>query len=281
MSENNSSSKRFHILLTIAVTAAIAVGLYFYSTVAMNPHVSKSPTVSRYEHFWLPGSNSTYAPEIDSMFNIIMWITMVVFVLVEVGLVYFLWRYRHKPGRKALYTHGNNKLEIAWTIVPAVILVFLAIFSNSLWSEIRDPAKFPKNAPVIRIAPRQFEWDITYPGPDGKFDTPDDVGTINQLYLAVNEPVQIRLNAQDVIHSFFVPEFRIKQDAVPGMQTAVWVTPTKMGDFNIACAELCGAQHYRMMGYVHIVSHDSLASWLKSQAPAPAPAAAPDTTKAK
>ena len=218
------------------------------------------------------------------MFNMIMWITMIVFVLVEVCLVYFLWRYRHKTGRKVIYTHGNNKLEIAWTIVPAVILVFLAIFSNSLWSEIRDPAKFPKDAPVIRIAPRQFEWDITYPGPDGKLDTPDDVTTINQLYLAYNQPVQIRLNAQDVIHSFFVPEFRIKQDAVPGMQTAVWVTPTKMGDFNIACAELCGAQHYRMMGYVHIVSPDSLASWLKSQAPAPPTPdaqAAADTTKAK
>ncbi len=209
---------------------------------------------------------------------------MIVFVLVEFGLVYFLWKYHHKTGRKATYTHGNNKLEIAWTIVPAVILVFLAIFSNSLWSEIRDPAKFPKDAPVIRIAPRQFEWDITYPGVDKKLDTPDDVTTINQLYLAVNEPVQIRLNAQDVIHSFFVPEFRIKQDAVPGMQTAVWITPTTLGDYNIACAELCGAQHYRMMGYVHVVSHDSLASWLKSQAPVPevpAVVAATDSVKAK
>jgi cytochrome c oxidase subunit 2 len=283
MSENNSTSKKSTILLTIGVVCATAIGIYFYYTLALNSHVSKSPTVSRYDHFWLPASNSTYAPEIDSIFNMILWITMVVFVLVEVGLMYFLWRYRHKNGRKATYTHGNNRLEIAWTIVPAVILVFLAIFSNSLWSEIRDPAKFPKNAASIQIRPRQFEWDIAYPGPDGKFDTPDDITTINQLYLAVNEPVQIKLLSQDVIHSFFVPEFRIKQDAVPGMPTAVWIVPTKLGDFNIACAELCGAQHYRMMGYVHIVTKDSLASWLKSQeAPAPAPAApVPDTTKAK
>lgn len=284
MSENNSTSKRFNLFLTIAVIAAVALGIYFYITVGMNPHVSKSVTKSRYDNFWLPSSNSTYAPKIDDMFNMILWITMIVFVLVEFGILYFLFKYRHKPERKALYTHGNNKLEIAWTIVPAVILVFLAIFSNSLWSEIRDPAKFPKDAPVIRIKPRQFQWDITYPGPDGKFDTPDDVTTINQLYLAYDQPVQIKLQAQDVIHSFFVPEFRIKQDAVPGMQTAVWIHPTTMGDFNIACAELCGAQHYRMMGYVHIVSPDSLARWLKSQAPAPeTPAAAPtsDTTKTK
>ena len=123
MSENNSTSKRFNIFLTIAVIAAVALGIYFYITVGMNTHVSKSVTKSRYDNFWLPSSNSTYAPKIDDMFNMIMWITMIVFVLVELGIVYFLIRYRHKPGRKALYTHGNNKLEIAWTIVPAVILV--------------------------------------------------------------------------------------------------------------------------------------------------------------
>ena len=280
----NSSSKKSMILITVGVICAITIGIYFYFTLALNGHVSKSPTVSRYDHFWLPASNSTYAPEIDGIFNVILWVTMIVFVLVEAGLVYFLWKYKHKEGRKAIYTHGNNRIEIAWTIVPAVILVFLAIFSNSLWSEIRDPNKFPKGAASIQIRPRQFEWDIAYPGADGKFDTPDDITTINQLYLAVNEPVQIKLLSQDVIHSFFVPEFRIKQDAVPGMPTAVWIVPTKTGDFNIACAELCGAQHYRMMGYVHVVSKDSLASWIKSQAPEAAqPVAAPvtDTTKAK
>ena len=102
MSENNSTSRRFSILLTIAVIAAVAVALYFYYTVALNPHVSKNTTVSRYDHFWLPGTNSTYAPDIDGIFNVIMCITMVVFVLVELALVFFLWRYRHKPGRKAL-----------------------------------------------------------------------------------------------------------------------------------------------------------------------------------
>src|SRR5205807_8818988 len=85
-----------------------------------------APAVSRYNHYWLPDANSTYAPEIDGIFNVILWVTMVVFVLVEVGLVYFVWKYRHKKDRIAVYTHGNNRLEIAWTIVPVVILVFLA-----------------------------------------------------------------------------------------------------------------------------------------------------------
>lgn len=231
----------------------------------------------------LPDTASTYAPDVDGMFSLILWITLIVFVLVEGCLVYFLWKYRHKPGRKAVYYHGNNKLEITWTTIPALILVFLAVFSNKIWSEIKSPDRFPKNAPVIRIMPRQFEWDITYPGPDGKFDTPDDINTINNLYLAANEPVQIKLQGQDVIHSFFVPEFRIKQDAVPGMPTAVWFNPTHTGEYDIACAELCGLGHYRMKGFVHIVSHDSLSRWMASQAPPPpAPAAvapAADTAK--
>jgi cytochrome c oxidase subunit II len=232
----------------------------------------------------LPDTASTYAPDIDGMFSMILWITLITFVLVEGCLVYFLWKYRHKPGRKAIYYHGNNKLEITWTTIPALILVFLAVFSNKIWSEIKSPDRFPKSGAVIHINPRQFEWDIVYPGPDGKFDTPDDINTINQLYLAVGQPVQIKLQGQDVIHSFFVPEFRIKQDAVPGMPTAVWINPTKLGEYEISCAELCGLGHYRMKGFVHVITPDSLARWEASMAPpppAPATPAAPVADTAK
>ena len=109
------------------------------------------------------------------------------------------------------------------------------------------------------------DWDITYSGADKKFDTEDDISTINQLFLVNNEPVQISLHAQDVIHSFFLPEFRVKQDAVPGMTTSIWLQPTKAGNFEIACAELCGAQHYRMKGYLTVGTRDSLNSWLAGQ----------------
>ncbi|HJW31172.1 MAG TPA: hypothetical protein VJ508_18220, partial [Saprospiraceae bacterium] len=136
-------------------------------------------------------------------------------------------------------------------------------------SEIRYPGNFPKNADVIRIRPRQFQWDITYSGADKKFDTPDDINTINQLYLVKGEPTQILLQAQDVIHSFFVPEFRIKQDAVPGMTTSVWIVPTKETNptfpYEIGCAELCGLGHYRMKGFVTVTSRDSVNSFLTSQ----------------
>ncbi len=226
------------------------------------------PVPSRYPsgHWGLPDQGSSYAPEIDKIFYFILYITGFVFVAVEGLLVFFLFKYRYKKGRTASYTHGNNRLEIIWTAIPAVILVALAIFSNTVWSDIRSPNKFPKNATIIHINPRQFEWDITYAGPDGKFDTKDDIKTINQLYLVKDQPVQIKLQGQDVIHSFFVPEFRIKQDAVPGMPTAVWIKPTMGGSFEIACAELCGLGHYRMKGDVHVVSQDSVDSWLKTQA---------------
>ena len=253
--------RRFHVLSSLIALATVVAPATLFAQAA----------TPRYKHWWLPWEASSYAVDIDAMFYLILWLTIAVFLLVEIALVVFLIKYRYRPGRRALYTHGNNTLEITWTAIPAVILVFLAVFSNSLWSEIRDPNKFPKGAPVIDIKPRQFEWDITYPGPDGKFGTKDDIATINQLYLVKDQPVQIKLEGQDVIHSFFVPEFRIKQDAVPGLPTAVWIKPIMGGELEIACAELCGLGHYRMKGTVSIVSQDSMNAWLKSQAPAPDP----------
>src|SRR5207302_8320120 len=113
--------------------------------------------------------------------------------------------------------------------------------------------------------PKQFEWQVRYAGPDGIFGTKDDIKTINQLYLEIGEPVKIELEGQDVIHSFFVPEFRIKQDAVPGLPTAVWIEPTKLGAYDIGCAELCGLGHYSMRGTVYVTTKDSLNKWLTSQ----------------
>ena len=251
---------KIYIILFSLITLAVFILPYV---------LIKLPPVSAtnaYSTYWLPASVSTYAPKIDMMFNFILWLTGIVFVLVEVCFVWFLVKYSYKKDGKAKYYHGNNKLEIIWTTIPAVILIALALWSNTLWSEIKYTKNFPKDAHQIRISPRQFQWDITYPGPDGKFDTKDDINTVNQMHLALNEPVQIVLHSQDVIHSFFVPEFRIKQDAVPGMPTSVYIIPTKAGNYEIACAELCGAQHYRMKGYVNVVSRDSVDRWLLTQA---------------
>jgi cytochrome c oxidase subunit 2 len=167
--------------------------------------------------FWLrlPEQASTYANEIDSMFHLIMWITGVIFVIVEALLFFFLWKYRHREGREVHYTHGNNRLEVIWTIVPALICVMLALLSRRLWEDIKE--RMPADALQVEVVGEQFAWNIRYQGADGKFSTPDDIVTLNQLHFPVGKPVVVTLMSKDVIHSFFLPEFRVKQDAVPGL----------------------------------------------------------------
>jgi cytochrome c oxidase subunit 2 len=135
-----------------------------------------------------------------------------------------------------------------------------------VWANIKSDRSFPDDALTLRVVAKQFEWNITYPGADGELDTGDDFTVRNQLHLPANEPVVVRLEAEDVIHSFFVPELRVKQDAVPGMTIPVWFEATGTGDFEIACAELCGLGHYRMRASVTIHDPADFQSWHASQA---------------
>ena len=221
----------------------------------------------------LPEQASTYAPQIDDMFHLIMWITGVVFVIVEAMLLIFLWKYRHREGRVATYTHGNNRLEVIWTIIPALICVTLALLSRRMWEEIKE--HMPQDAIHIQVTGEQFAWNFRYPGADGKFNTPDDLVTLNQLHFPVGKPVIVELTSKDVIHSFFLPEFRVKQDAVPGMKTHIWFEGTKVGHWEIACAELCGLGHYRMKGFVTVDSPEDYQKWMVEQAAAQALAEQP------
>lgn len=246
-------------------------------------------TKQQYTTWWLPNADSTVAGPIDDLFYLILWITSAVFAIVFGALVLFIIRYRYREGRRAVYTHGNNRLEIAWTVIPALILVFLGVVSQSVWSDIKLDAPAADTSLVVDVRPRQFQWDIRYAGADGKFETPDDITTTNQLHVPVNKAVLLNMTAQDVIHSFFVPEFRMKQDAVPGMITRYWFTATKPGGYEIACAELCGLGHYRMRGFLTVHSQADFDAWYAEQmakkqlqlnppaAAAPAPTAPADT----
>ncbi len=221
----------------------------------------------------LPAGESSFSGEIDGIFRLILWITGVIFVLVEALLVFFLIRYRHKEGRRARYTHGNNRLEVIWTIIPAVICVVLALVSRRVWAEIKQ--RMPEDAMQIEVTAEQFAWNIRYPGADGKLGTPDDVVTLNQLHFPVGQKVVVSLHSKDVIHSFFLPEFRVKQDAVPGMTTKVWFDAAHVGHWEIACAELCGLGHYRMKGFLTADSKEDFDKWMAEQAATNAPAAPP------
>jgi cytochrome c oxidase subunit II len=224
---------------------------------------------------WLPENVSTYGADIDSMFYLIYYITAAVFILVTVLLVAFLIMYREREGRRATYTHGNTTLELAWTITPAVILVVIAFMSASKWSEIK--IQTPPSDFHVQVTGKQFNWEILYPGPDGEFDTEDDLLLENDLHVPVNKVVLVVLKSQDVIHSFFLPHLRLKQDAVPGREIIAWFEATKPGRYEIPCAELCGFGHSGMKGWLTVDSAEDYQKWVQERWPS-AEAKAPSSS---
>ena len=215
---------------------------------------------------WLPENVSTYGPQIDSLFYLIFWITGITFVLVQGALIVFLVQYRHRPGRRAIYTHGNNTLEIAWTIAPSIILVVLALLSRGLWHEIKETV--PPSKYQVQVTAKQFNWEITYPGPDGQFGTADDKTLENDMNVPVDQVIEVHLKSRDVIHSFFVPVLRLKQDALPGREIVQWFQATKTGKYEIPCAELCGFGHSGMLGHLTVHSAEDYNKWVQTQWPA-------------
>jgi cytochrome c oxidase subunit II len=212
----------------------------------------------------LPPPVSTYGAEIDGIYNIILLITGLIFVVVEVALVYFVFRYRHREGRRAYHVHGNLRAEVLWTAIPFVLVIFIAGISMGPWLRLRDYSRFPRADLELLVTAKQFEWNVTYPGPDGRLETADDFVKRNRLDLPVGRNVIVTLASEDVIHSLFLPDFRVKQDAVPGMHIPVWFNATQPGEYVLGCAELCGNQHYRMKGTVVVHEGAAFDRWLQS-----------------
>jgi cytochrome c oxidase subunit 2 len=214
---------------------------------------------------WLPENVSTFGSEIDSLFYIIYYITGAFFVFVTVLLVLFLIMYRHREGRPAVYSHGNTALEITWTVIPAIILLVLSFMSASTWGKVKVHA--PPSDFELQVTGKQFNWEILYPGADGKFGTQDDFKIDNELHVPVNKVVRIILKSSDVIHSFFLPNLRLKQDAVPGREVLVWFEATKTGQYELPCAELCGFGHSGMLGWLYVHSPEDYQKWAKKNLP--------------
>lgn len=226
----------------------------------------------------LPANVSTYGAQIDALYHLILFITAAIFFLVQGALLLFIWRYRgSRPGR-ATYTHGNTRLEVIWTAVPSVIVIMLGFMSRGLWAQIKK--EMPSPDVTVRVTGKQFNWEILYPGPDGKFGTADDYQIDNDLRVPVNKVVRVILSSHDVIHSFFVPQVRLKQDALPGRDIPAWFVVTKPGVYEIPCAELCGFGHSGMKGQLTVLSDSDYAAWLKEQWPPAAAPAAPATGEA-
>jgi cytochrome c oxidase subunit II len=215
------------------------------------------------EHLYFPHDISTFGPKIDWLFELIFWIVLVVWIAVMIAMVVFMVRYRTRPGRKAEYIEGNSRLEIIWTTATTVILITLAIMSRSTWADIKEHG--PPGDVFYKVNAKQFNWEITYPGPDGKFGTKSELTMDNELHVPVNKVVRIDLTSKDVIHSFFVPNLRLKQDAVPGRIIHVWFEATETGQYEIPCAELCGFGHSGMKGNLTVQSQEDYDKWLKDE----------------
>ncbi len=191
--------------------------------------------------WWLPPAHSSFGDDVDLLFYWIFWITMVTFVGVEGLMLYFCFKYRRNPARKAIYTKGSHSLEVAWTVIPAVILVALGVASAKTWATTKNPAdpSFPQEfQTTIKIVAEQFGWKVFYAGTDKEFGTADDFFETNILNVPyepvrrndagevvevlTEENVRILLGSKDVIHSLFIPVLRVKQDAVPGYLGNVW-----------------------------------------------------------
>ena len=217
-------------------------------------------------NWWLPPQGSTFAGPIDSLFLAILIITGIAFVLVEAGILWFSIKYRSRPGRKATFVHGSTKAEVIWTAIPAVTVIALGVVSQRSWLMIKGRDSVPAEAYPIAIHAKQFEWNVTYPGADGQLGTADDFTVRNQLHVPIGRPIAFTMTAEDVIHSIWVPEWRLKQDVVPGMTIHAWVQATEVRETEMGCAELCGMGHYRMRARVFAHTPEEFEAWSTQQA---------------
>lgn len=228
---------------------------------------------------WLPLNINEQGKVIDNLFMFILYLTGAIFIVTGVILFWFLWKYDASQNAEPVkYMHGSHTLEVVWSIIPAATLLFIAIYQMNAWADAKmrrptlpgadgkvgtaDDVLMP---PLAEVTGRQFEWRIRYAGKDGIVGTPDDVLIVNDLHVPANEEVVLRIKSQDVLHSFFLPNLRLKQDVVPGMKQHVWFKANSTGVFDIVCAELCGWGHYKMRGRLTVESRDDFNRWLDLQ----------------
>jgi cytochrome c oxidase subunit 2 len=240
--------------------------------------------------YWLPENVTQAGHTIDGIFYFIFWITTAVFILTQLAMVGFLIKFRRREGVKAKYLHGNNRLEIVWTLTPLLFFFALGLYGNRVWNEMRRTPP-PAEALQLDIVAEQYGWHFRYAGADGILgktdsklmdggnsfgllpDDPagkDDVMTYNEMVIPVDKAVQLHLRSRDVIHAFYVPQFRLYQDMVPGKEISwVWFQTDKTGSFQVACNQLCGSGHYKMFAKLSVVSPAEFGKFLLDRAPKP------------
>ena len=220
---------------------------------------------------WFGDADSTQADPIDTLFNVMIILSSFVFSIVVVMLTYAVWKFRAKPGDEGdgEPIHGNTKLEIAWTVIPTVIVLFGAVYS---WIVLDDIEAKASDAMPLHVIGQQYKWTFEYPEVQtGESDGQPTYLTSNELHVPVDRQLDVTVDALDVIHSFWVPEWRIKRDAVPSgaggdeIDNNFVVTPDKEGTFSLICTELCGIGHATMRATVVVESQSDFDQWVSEQ----------------
>lgn len=207
---------------------------------------------------------ATFAGNIDWLFTVIFLTVGFWFLVAQGVFFYLLVRFRRKPGVSAIYLTGENKSEKRWISVPhmLVILCDVGLIAATIVTWISVKQAFPEAEEKVRIVAQQWAWTFVHPGPDGVLDTADDITTVDELHVKSGTVYHFELTATDVVHSFSVPVFRLKQDAVPGRMITGWFEPTTTGRFDIQCAEMCGIGHGVMAAKLHIETEEEHAAWM-------------------
>jgi cytochrome c oxidase subunit 2 len=228
--------------------------------------------------WWFPKAITEHGPAYDQQFVLTIIVVGVAFSAAQIALGYAVWRFRDTgDGSRAVYSHGNNRMEILWTAITAVIFITVAVLGQRVWAGLHfQPA--PADAARVRVVAQQFQWNFHYAGPDGQFGRTDpakvsdeslnfigldsadpaaaDDSVVATLVTQAGRSVELNLTARDVTHSLWVPPLRFKQDLVPGLDLKVHFKPLQVGQYEIACAELCGQQHYKMKSFMLVLPED-------------------------
>lgn len=239
--------------------------------------------------YWLPPDISTHGAGVDQLINVVHWFMGALFLVWGAFFIYCLFRFRARPGHQATYELPKAKAsKYSEVLVVVVEIVLLFGFSIPVWAHVKNDFPQPSEDPFrVRVVAEQFAWNFHYPGPDGVFGrtdptlmgaenligldrsdpaSADDVVTNNDFRFPVNRPVVCDLTSKDVIHSFSIPVLRVKQDVIPGMTIPIWFEATRTGDYQVACAQLCGNNHYTMKGDITIYTDDEFESWYADMA---------------
>lgn len=205
---------------------------------------------------WFPEQATTKAHEIDTLYDVLLIVSVPIFVLVVAVVIYSVTMFKAKPGdlSDGAPIHGSTKLEVIWVTIPFLIVTALSVYGSVVLDSVEAKAKDPL---VVNVKGQQFAWSFSYPG-EGKVKT-------SSLKLPMDRPVEFRINTDDVLHDFWVPQFRLKSDAVPGLTTKIRATPNKLGTYPVVCAELCGLGHSTMRSRVQVMPTEKFDAWIASK----------------